>query len=186
MKETYGRRNEVALRIKMLGREERVAEALGQWIRRSEEAYSRLSHSGGPEKLRLLVTTMAEEAKSLLASLDTPLVLQIDDGDVEGSASFGRLVTAEYLVEDMKEERAVVGLRRSAVGEAGSVCVVDMNCERAVPGVTRPGEAGDRESGTTSAGFGKVLYVEPREVYPSSYREQYGTFSWRRKAQTCL
>jgi hypothetical protein len=60
-------------------------------------------------------------------------------------------------VEDMKEERAVVGLRRSAVGEAGSVCVVDMTCVRAAPGETRPGEAGDRESGTMSAGFGKVL-----------------------------
>lgn len=71
-------------------------------------------------------------------------------------------------VEDMKDERAVDGLRRSAVGEAGSVCVVDMNVVRAVPGV-RTGEVcfvmgSEADSGTRSAGLGKVLYVEPREV----------------------
>ena len=103
--------------------------------------------------VRVLIASPLSFAES--SSLVTP---------TEAVAKEGREPFGWVCVEDMKEERAVVGLRRSAVGEAGSVCVVDMNCERAVPGVTRPGEAGGRESGTTSAGFGKVLYVEPREV----------------------
>jgi len=37
-----------------------------------------------------------------------------------------------------------------------------------------------------SAGLGKVLYVEPRDVYPSSYNIQYRTRNLLKKVHTCL
>ncbi|KAF8958054.1 hypothetical protein BDZ97DRAFT_2061939 [Flammula alnicola] len=75
MKETYGRRREVGLRIKMGGREERLVEGLRRWIRRGEEMLARLreaenadDHSRTREFEALL--TLAQDARILLESLD--------------------------------------------------------------------------------------------------------------------
>ncbi|KAF8967352.1 hypothetical protein BDZ97DRAFT_2073691 [Flammula alnicola] len=75
MKETYGRRREVGLRIKMGGREERLVEGLRRWIRRGEEMLARLreaenadGHSRTHEFETLL--TLAQDARILLESLD--------------------------------------------------------------------------------------------------------------------
>lgn len=108
MKEAYGRRNEVALRMKMLAREDRMAEGLRRWVMRSDEAYSAIPDT---EERYVVLTAlddallnMREEAKTLLGTFDTPLALQMVDGEVEASASVGRLVVAQYLVNEMKEE----------------------------------------------------------------------------------
>lgn len=55
-------------------------------------------------------------------------------------------------------------------GDSDPVCVADINEVSAVAGV-RTGEVGDAEDNVDlmrRAGLGKVLYVDPREVYPSS------------------
>ncbi|TFK19155.1 hypothetical protein FA15DRAFT_709245 [Coprinopsis marcescibilis] len=102
MKESFGRRNEVALRIRMVSREERVNEALRRWLRRSEESLSRIPDAS-PEHEALFI--MAQEAKTLLASLDAPPLPSLDGhGDIPISGSLGRLVTAHFIVEHLKTE----------------------------------------------------------------------------------
>ena len=41
MKESYGRRREIALRLRMVNREERLSEDLGRWVLRAEEGLAR-------------------------------------------------------------------------------------------------------------------------------------------------
>lgn len=70
-------------------------------------------------------------------------------------------------MDDMKEDRTVVGdTTVSSSGDCGSVCVVERNSVKTVPG-ERSGEVVEAvEVGwTRRAGLGKVLYVEPNEVY---------------------
>jgi hypothetical protein len=64
----------------------------------------------------------------------------------------------------MKEDRTVVGdTTVSSSGDCGSVCVVERNSVKTVPG-ERSGDVVE-VGWTRSAGFGKVLYVEPSDVY---------------------
>ncbi|KAJ2928069.1 hypothetical protein H1R20_g9025, partial [Candolleomyces eurysporus] len=105
MRESFGRRNEVALRIKMAGREERLSEELGRWARKAEE---RRADDG-------ILDEMIQGAKAILSSLDGPhtLPLLFLPGDAASSepsnptqltGTLGRLVTAQYLVDQLKDE----------------------------------------------------------------------------------
>ncbi|KAJ3537649.1 hypothetical protein NMY22_g5510 [Coprinellus aureogranulatus] len=109
MKETYGRRNEVALRMKMLGREERIAEGLRRLVLKADKADSEILEMDENKAIYPALETafaeLREDVKTLLESFDNPLVLETSRGEeVEASASVGRLVTAQFLVDDMKEE----------------------------------------------------------------------------------
>jgi hypothetical protein len=70
--------------------------------------------------------------------------------------------------EEIYAERTDMGDGLGVSG-FGVVCVDDSSDESAVPGVRSVGVTeGSEELGgmsTSRAGFGKVLYVEPREVY---------------------
>ncbi|TFK36456.1 hypothetical protein BDQ12DRAFT_737033 [Crucibulum laeve] len=92
MKETYGRRREVALRIRMVGREEKTHEALRRWIRRSEEALAR-----GEQNEPLM--TMVQDARILMESLEGPVV---ESWAVSGS--MGRVLSSQIAVEGLVEE----------------------------------------------------------------------------------
>ncbi|KAF9524456.1 hypothetical protein CPB83DRAFT_897854 [Crepidotus variabilis] len=80
MKEKYGRRREVALRIRMGGREERIAEGLRRWLRRGDEALRRIdqarNESSPPTNDESLHTAyeallvMSQDAHILLARLE--------------------------------------------------------------------------------------------------------------------
>ncbi|KAJ3564956.1 hypothetical protein NP233_g7953 [Leucocoprinus birnbaumii] len=121
MKEGYGRRREVRLRIKLVGREERVLEGLRRWLRRAEEGYRRIDGSsdgarGGVESKAL--AEMIQDAKILIDNLDNPLPIPAsqDEGShvplatSPVSGSLARLIaiqsTLDDLVEDLQREQA--------------------------------------------------------------------------------
>ncbi|KAH9482685.1 hypothetical protein JR316_0004785 [Psilocybe cubensis] len=86
MKEAYGRRREIAQRIRMTAREERVVEGLRRWIRRGDEMLSRLhdrkAELHNSQKYREALLEMAQHARILLDSLDNGIF------DVETALSF--------------------------------------------------------------------------------------------------
>ena len=82
----------------------------------------------------------------------------------------GREPLGRLCVEAVKERRALVGEMSGLPSEEGSVCVVDMTCERVVDGVTRDEAVSGvsiavGEHGMRRAGFGNVLNVDPNDVY---------------------
>ncbi|KAF5347934.1 hypothetical protein D9756_010176 [Leucocoprinus leucothites] len=111
MKEGYGRRREVRLRIKLVGREERVLEGLRRWLRRAEEGYARIgSAEGGTEGI--VLADMIQDAKILIDNLDSPLPIPtspqsgIDTGipPTPVSGSLARLITIQSTIDDLVEE----------------------------------------------------------------------------------
>ena len=79
MKEKFGRRREVGLRIRMGGREERVVEGLRRWVRRGDEAIKRLKQDetatdvnldAVQSNLQTSLFSMSQDARILLESLE--------------------------------------------------------------------------------------------------------------------
>ncbi|KAF6750528.1 hypothetical protein DFP72DRAFT_510549 [Ephemerocybe angulata] len=100
VKESVGRRMEVGLRVAMVAREEATWARLERWVERA----SKSSESGAG---------LVEEAKAILASLDVPGVHIGDAQDeVSVSGSLGRLLTAQYLVDQMRMELDRANLHR--------------------------------------------------------------------------
>ncbi|KAF8163788.1 hypothetical protein B0H34DRAFT_837938 [Crassisporium funariophilum] len=107
MKETYGRRREVALRIRLINREEKLQEGLQRWIRRSEEALTRVKAKVTEEDPGLeALLGMAQDARILLEGLDEGVLT--DQAALSGSLARVVLVqgTLEDLVEELREENA--------------------------------------------------------------------------------
>lgn len=100
VKESVGRRMEVGLRVAMVTREEATWARLERWVERA----SKSSESGAG---------LVDEAKAILASLDVPGVHIGDAQDeVSVSGSLGRLLTAQYLVGQMRMELDQASLQR--------------------------------------------------------------------------
>ncbi|KAJ7254806.1 hypothetical protein C8J57DRAFT_1076028, partial [Mycena rebaudengoi] len=103
MRETVGRRREVALRVRMVGREERVVEGLRRGVRRWEEGED---IEEGTHDLR---------TQNLLK--DVHAVLALLDDDAGGAGTEGRMVllesAVEMLVGELEEE---VARQREAQG----------------------------------------------------------------------
>ncbi|KAF8065372.1 hypothetical protein FPV67DRAFT_1628753 [Lyophyllum atratum] len=100
VKETYGRRREVALRIRMVNREEKLREELERWVLRAEEALAR--ENADP---RAVQDRMVRDARAVLS--DTL-------GGVSGSSdgSLARLITAQNAVEMLRMELELETRRR--------------------------------------------------------------------------
>jgi hypothetical protein len=95
LKETYGRRREVALRIRMINREEKIREELERWVRRADEAFSR-----NTEDSRKVHDRMLQDARTLLSStLDGPPVTP-----PPSSGSLARIIAAQSAVEFLSNE----------------------------------------------------------------------------------
>jgi hypothetical protein len=110
-RETFGRRREVALRLRSVVREERMSDAISIWLRRAEEhrgamsATMEPSSSNSPSELSATLDRMIEDAHALRASLSYP------DYPVTNSlerASCERVVFAEHacrsLLSELQEE----------------------------------------------------------------------------------
>lgn len=114
MKEMYGRRIEVALRIRMLNREEKIQEGLKRWLRKMEEAVSRSlqtpNSSSSPSSISASNESQAGAHDLLLASSqDARILLTIlEDGPVTDdgtlSSSLARIIMAQNTIDQLVEE----------------------------------------------------------------------------------
>ncbi|KAF8624114.1 hypothetical protein AX15_006024 [Amanita polypyramis BW_CC] len=99
MKESYGRRREVALRIKLINREESLMESLRRWVLRAQENLGKPQDASPQESL----TRMVNEAKGILSHSDSPV-----DGSPSGSLA--RIISAQMsagsLVKELHTETA--------------------------------------------------------------------------------
>jgi len=112
MKEGHGRRREVRLRIKLVGREERVLESLRRWLRRAEEGYAKSGGIGGTgdggSESSVLVE-MIQDAKVLIDNLDDPLLLHTQQHSQHVrpppvSGSLARHFTLQSVINDLVED----------------------------------------------------------------------------------
>lgn len=109
-RETFGRRREIALRLRSVVREERLSEALSIWLRRAEEHRGKMSaavQSGSSDASSELLATlnrMIEDAQTLCASLSH----EDSVDDFPGCASWKRIVLVEHkcnsLLSELREE----------------------------------------------------------------------------------
>ncbi|KXN84841.1 hypothetical protein AN958_12067 [Leucoagaricus sp. SymC.cos] len=102
LKESFGRRQEVRMRIRLVGREERVLESLRRWLRRAEERLVKI----GSDEEREVVTEMIQDAKILIDNLDSPLENQ-EPGlpfTAPVSGSLARLITIQSAVNDLVQD----------------------------------------------------------------------------------
>ena len=118
MKETYGRRREVALRIRLLGREEKMLEGLRRWLRKGEEAVSDTENEVGEShsRVRAVLLGMTQDARILLEGLDDGLVT--DSASLSGSLA--RVVLAQALADGLVEELKMETARRMDLEQAVS------------------------------------------------------------------
>ncbi|KIL67135.1 hypothetical protein M378DRAFT_329900 [Amanita muscaria Koide BX008] len=93
MKEFYGRRWEVALRIQLLNREESLMESLRRWFLRGQEALTKTPNVSTEESLERMVN----EAKSILLSTD-------GSPQDPPSGSIARLVAAHTAADSLAKE----------------------------------------------------------------------------------
>ena len=116
MKETYGRRREVALRVKLLGREEKMLEGLRRWLRKGEEAASDSENEAenSHSRVRAALLGMTQDARILLECLDDGLVT--DSASLSGSLA--RVVLAQGLVDGLVEELKIETARRMDLEKA--------------------------------------------------------------------
>ncbi|KIM36433.1 hypothetical protein M413DRAFT_31670 [Hebeloma cylindrosporum] len=101
IKESYGRRREVALRIKMGGREDRIVEGLRRWVRRGDEALRTMKDASTTALLG-----MVQDARILLESLEEGA---FDEGtalSLSGSRARAFLVGngLDGLLDELREE----------------------------------------------------------------------------------
>ncbi|KAG5649943.1 hypothetical protein H0H81_001374 [Sphagnurus paluster] len=97
-KEAFGRRREVAQRIRMLGREEKLSVALERWVLRAEEALQRGETDPRLEK-------MIESARGLLDET-------LGGAGEESQGTLARLILAQSAVEALEVELEIETARR--------------------------------------------------------------------------
>ncbi|KAF4615711.1 hypothetical protein D9613_012505 [Agrocybe pediades] len=123
MKESYGRRREVMLRIRMNGREERVVEGLRRWVRRGDELLGRLSHTSSEEETQAsFLLDMAQHARILLEGLEDGVLDEQTALSISGSKARQILVSdgLERLLDELRDEKERrIGLEKEFVSQAG-------------------------------------------------------------------
>ncbi|KIK81654.1 hypothetical protein PAXRUDRAFT_155583 [Paxillus rubicundulus Ve08.2h10] len=134
VRETYGRRREVALRLALLAREEGVAESMRRWARRAKELYDRCNPPSNENTLdsaqlptpklspehgvREAFHRVVSDADSLLRALDGDL--EFSDG-TRTSGSLARIAVSREAVETLRGElqdevkKRVEAVRRTAL-----------------------------------------------------------------------
>ena len=166
MKEAYGRRREVALRVKSLGREEKMLEGLRRWLRKGEEAASDSENEAenGQSRVRAALQGMTQDARILLESLDDGLVT--DSASLSGSLA--RVVLAQELVDGLVEELKMETLRRMDLekailqeGQATGPPIVSLNNSDINQ---RPLVSDDQESSPNA--FTSLPHVEVSPIHP--------------------
>ena len=110
MRETFGRRREVALRMRAVTREEKLRETLARWVRKGDEIWAKVSSAQDDRdttKAHDGLLEMIQEASTLLARADEG----VSTDRLTVSASLGRLILVESLLDglmdDLERETAI-------------------------------------------------------------------------------
>ncbi|KAJ4489286.1 hypothetical protein C8J55DRAFT_504799 [Lentinula edodes] len=161
MRESYGRRREIALRLKFVVREEALQEALGRWIRKGKELLNQEHEHISRQSLEKLLS----DARAVYAVLDTPSA-SISPlppvSDLEYSpysaptGSLARIIAIEASVNSLAEELHLQISRRQelelAVATNESLPPVPTKDKaRLVNGLARPERHSVVEDSDTSA-----------------------------------
>ncbi|KIK71040.1 hypothetical protein GYMLUDRAFT_235421 [Collybiopsis luxurians FD-317 M1] len=117
MREGHGRRREIALRLKLVVREEALQEALGRWIRRAQE----LLDQEHEHTTRSPLEKLLPDARAVYAVLDTPTAARSPLPPVPDSqyspysapaGSLARIIAAEASIQSLAEELQIQTARR--------------------------------------------------------------------------
>ena len=103
MRETLGRRREVALRMRVVTREEKLRETLARWVRKGDEIWKRVSEAQDNRDAKRAhdgLLEMIQEAKTLLARADEGVMTD----RLTVSASLGRLILVESLLDGLMDD----------------------------------------------------------------------------------
>lgn len=144
MKEAWGRRREVGLRIRMGGREERVVESIRRWVRKGEELLSRIHDSNQangnaatlPDASLEALLTMAQDARILLASLDEGAFDEELGMSLSGSKARLLLtgIQIDSLLDELKDETEKrLSLQKQLVASNAAVQNRLVSTSRVVP-----------------------------------------------------
>ena len=113
-KEKYGRRREIGLRIRMAGREQRIAEGLRRWVRQSEEVVRRLDYQGHAHEVEHqpsdALLELSQDARILLDFLEQGGV--DEETAVSLSGSRARELIVHGGVDELLEELRIETDRR--------------------------------------------------------------------------
>ena len=165
MKEAYGRRRETALRVKLLGREEKMLEGLRRWLRKGEEAVSNTDNEAKDTQSRVwtVLLGMTQDARILLESLDDGVVTD----SVSLSGSLARVVLAQELADGLVEELKMETARRIDLEKA--ILQEEQNISRPIPVLNgsdfdqRPPESDEQDSSPNNS---SLAHLEVVTVHP--------------------
>ncbi|KIJ59678.1 hypothetical protein HYDPIDRAFT_32902 [Hydnomerulius pinastri MD-312] len=168
VRETYGRRREVALRLALLAREEGVAESMRRWARRARELFARCypplsrdapdasppstPRSSPNADIREAFHRVVSDAESLLRALDDDM--EFSDG-TQASGALARILVSREAVEALRVElQDEVGKRVDAIRRSGWVAhnegadkhIPDTKEHLGVQGVRSVAEGGVQEA----------------------------------------
>ncbi|KAF9069056.1 hypothetical protein BDP27DRAFT_1363582 [Rhodocollybia butyracea] len=117
MRESYGRRREIALRLKLVVREEALQESLGRWIRRAQEVLDQEQD----QIPRLSFEKLLSDARDVYAVLDTPAAAiaplpPVSESDYSPysapTGSLARIIATETSLKSLIEELQIQTARR--------------------------------------------------------------------------
>ncbi|KAJ4486191.1 hypothetical protein J3R30DRAFT_3327111 [Lentinula aciculospora] len=117
MRESYGRRREIALRLRFVVREEALQESLGRWIRRGKEVLDQEQEY----VLRQSLEKLLFDARTVYAVLDTPSASNAPSAPVPEieyspyaapTGSLARIIAIEASVSSLVEELRLETARR--------------------------------------------------------------------------
>lgn len=117
MRETFGRRREVALRIRLLTREEAFQEELRRLVSRAQNS---LDRSEDVDTLKLVLQKVVDDAYNILTRLDHPGLESSSPEPISGSLA--RLVSTQSAVAMLTEELHNITTRNV---ELERVCAVN-------------------------------------------------------------
>ncbi|KAF9220167.1 hypothetical protein BS17DRAFT_788002 [Gyrodon lividus] len=172
VRETYGRRREVSLRLALLAREEGVAESMRRWQRRARELYDRYyppssedtlgsaqlstSEPSPEDGVREAFHRVVSDAESLLRALDDDL--EFSDG-TRVSGSLARIAVSREAVETLRSElQDEVKRRVEAVRTSGFLVLNDTPNGHA-PEAEEPVERRTRQSQGNEARDERLLFT---------------------------
>ncbi|KAI9511096.1 hypothetical protein F5148DRAFT_1009987 [Russula earlei] len=146
-RETYGRRREIALRLAVVGREDRLAEALRRWVRRAQEMRAREEAPTAQQ-----FSSVVSNAGELLALVDGAAShSEVEATLSAGTGSVARIVVAQDAVRALVEELQIETERRMQLERVLGRAEVDEDGHVVLPASSEPSSTAKSPSVVTEA-----------------------------------